>query len=42
VNKNAYEEFGKLGLISHLSASRGNGIKAMVDKIQTMAQQKLS
>jgi cysteine desulfuration protein SufE len=42
VNKNAYEEFEKLGLISHLSASRGNGIKAMVDKIQTMAQQKLS
>ena len=24
VNKNAYEEFEKLGLISHLSASRGN------------------
>ena len=42
VNKNAYEEFEKLGLISHLSASRGNGIKAMVDKIQTMAQHKLS
>lgn len=42
VNKNAYEEFEKLGLISHLSASRGNGIKAMVDKIQTMGQQKLS
>ncbi|MBH0061661.1 SufE family protein [Pseudoalteromonas sp. NZS71] len=42
VNKNAYEEFEKLGLISHLSASRGNGIKAMVDEIQTMAQQKLS
>ncbi|WP_165727881.1 SufE family protein [Pseudoalteromonas sp. 31A1] len=42
VNKNAYEEFEKLGLISHLSASRSNGIKAMVDKIQTMAQQKLS
>lgn len=42
VNKNAYEEFEKLGLISHLSASRGNGIKAMVEKIQTMAQHKLS
>ncbi|TMP06248.1 SufE protein [Pseudoalteromonas sp. S3178] len=42
VNINAYEEFDKLGLISHLSASRGNGIKAMVDKIQTMAQQKIS
>ena len=34
VNKNAYEEFEKLGLI--------NGIKAMVEKIQTMAQHKLS
>jgi len=42
VNINAYEEFDKLGLISHLSASRGNGIKAMVNKIQTMAQQKIS
>ncbi|MCK8125444.1 SufE protein [Pseudoalteromonas sp. S1610] len=37
---NAYEEFEKLGLISHLSASRGNGIKAMVEKIQTLAKQK--
>ncbi|TMN82968.1 MULTISPECIES: SufE family protein [unclassified Pseudoalteromonas] len=38
---NAYNEFEKLGLISHLSPSRGNGIKAMVEKIQTMAKQKL-
>ena len=37
---NAYEEFEKLGLISHLSASRGNGINAMVEKIQTLAKQK--
>jgi cysteine desulfuration protein SufE len=37
---NAYDEFERLGLISHLSPSRGNGIKAMVDKIQTMAEQK--
>ena len=37
---NAYDEFEKLGLISHLSASRGNGIKAMVETIQTMAKQK--
>mgnify|MGYP000915391723 FL=1 len=37
---NAYNEFERLGLISHLSPSRGNGIKAMVDKIQTMAEQK--
>ena len=37
---NAYEEFEKLGLISHLSASRGNGVKAMVEKIQTLAKQK--
>ncbi len=36
---NAYNEFEKLGLISHLSPSRGNGIKAMVEKIQTMAKQ---
>ena len=40
LNINAYEEFEKLGLISHLSASRGNGIKAMVEKIQTLAKQK--
>ncbi|ALQ54870.1 MAG: cysteine desulfuration protein SufE [Pseudoalteromonas tetraodonis] len=37
---NAYDEFEKLGLISHLSASRGNGVKAMVETIQTMAKQK--
>ncbi|ALQ08062.1 MULTISPECIES: SufE family protein [Pseudoalteromonas] len=37
----AYEEFEKLGLISHLSPSRGNGIKAMIEKIKTMAQQKV-
>lgn len=40
LNVNAYEEFEKLGLISHLSASRGNGVKAMVEKIQTLAKQK--
>ena len=40
LNVNAYEEFEKLGLISHLSASRGNGVKAMVETIQTMAKQK--
>jgi cysteine desulfuration protein SufE len=37
---NAYDEFEKLGLISHLSASRGNGVKAMVETIQTMTKQK--
>ena len=37
---NAYDEFERLGLIRHLGPSRGNGIKAMVDKIQTMAEQK--
>ena len=37
---NAYDEFEKLGLISHLSASRCNGVKAMVETIQTMAKQK--
>lgn len=36
----AYDEFEKLGLISHLSPSRGNGVKAIVEKIQIMAQQK--
>lgn len=40
ININAYEEFERLGLISHLSASRGNGVKAMVEKIQTLAKQK--
>ena len=40
LNVNAYAEFEKLGLISHLSASRGNGVKAMVEKIQTLAKQK--
>lgn len=42
VNTNAYDEFEKLGLIKHLSASRGNGIKAMVERIQTMARAKLN
>lgn len=37
---NAYAEFEKLDLINHLSASRGNGVKAMVERIQTMAKQK--
>ena len=40
ININAHEELEKLGLISHLSASRGNGVKAMVEKIQTLAKQK--
>nr|WP_281358242.1 SufE family protein [Pseudoalteromonas caenipelagi] len=33
----AYSEFEKLGLIKHLSPSRGNGIKAIVDTIQQQA-----
>lgn len=40
IKVDAYEEFEKLGLISHLSPSRGNGVKAMVEKIKIMAQQK--
>lgn len=40
LNTNAFAEFEQLGLIQHLSPSRGNGIKAMVERIQTMAQQK--
>ncbi|CAH9060482.1 Sulfur acceptor protein CsdE [Pseudoalteromonas holothuriae] len=35
----AYQEFESLGLIKHLSPSRGNGIKAIVDRIQTIALQ---
>jgi cysteine desulfuration protein SufE len=42
VNINAYDEFEKLGLIKHLSVSRGNGIKAMVEAIQSMATNKLN
>ncbi|BBN81788.1 hypothetical protein PA25_17730 [Pseudoalteromonas sp. A25] len=34
---NAYTEFEALGLIKHLSPSRGNGIKAIVDTIQAHA-----
>ncbi|CAM4297266.1 SufE family protein [Pseudoalteromonas ostreae] len=40
MHTNAFAEFERLGLIQHLSPSRGNGIKAMVERIQTMAQQK--
>ncbi|MGO2010307.1 MAG: SufE family protein [Pseudoalteromonas sp.] len=36
----AYEQFNKMGLINHLSPSRGNGIKAIVDKIQKIALEK--
>lgn len=36
---NAYKEFEKLGLIKHLSPSRGNGIKAIVDTIQQQVSQ---
>ncbi|WP_267894528.1 MULTISPECIES: SufE family protein [unclassified Pseudoalteromonas] len=35
----AYQEFESLGLIKHLSPSRGNGIKAIVDKIQKQIAQ---
>ncbi|OHU87964.1 MULTISPECIES: SufE family protein [Pseudoalteromonas] len=35
----AYQEFESLGLIKHLSPSRGNGIKAIVDKIQKQITQ---
>lgn len=36
---NAYSEFEALGLIKHLSPSRGNGIKAIVDTIQQQLSQ---
>ena len=42
VNINAYDEFEKLGLIKHLSVSRGNGIKAVVEAIRSMATNKLN
>ncbi|WP_404340222.1 SufE family protein [Pseudoalteromonas mariniglutinosa] len=38
----AYHEFQELGLIKHLSPSRGNGIRAMVERIQNMAKAKLA
>lgn len=39
VNINAYDEFEQLGLIKHLSPSRGNGIKAIADTIQEKVKQ---
>ena len=36
---NAYDEFEQLGLIKHLSPSRGNGIKAIADTIQDKVKQ---
>ncbi|MBD1581421.1 SufE family protein [Pseudoalteromonas sp. S16_S37] len=35
----AYQEFESLGLIKHLSPSRGNGIKAIVETIQKQIAQ---
>ncbi|WP_339142641.1 SufE family protein [Pseudoalteromonas galatheae] len=35
---NAYELFESLGLIAHLSPSRGNGIRAIVEQIQAKAE----
>ncbi|NMM39352.1 SufE family protein [Pseudoalteromonas arctica] len=40
IHTDAFTQFNHLGLIQHLSPSRGNGIKAMVERIQTMAEQK--
>ncbi|MDQ9090795.1 SufE family protein [Pseudoalteromonas haloplanktis] len=37
IKTDALAEFSRLGLIQHLSPSRGNGIKAMVKRIQSMA-----
>jgi cysteine desulfuration protein SufE len=36
---NTYDEFEQLGLIKHLSPSRGNGIKAIADTIQEKVKQ---
>ncbi|MGX5174104.1 SufE family protein [Aliikangiella sp. IMCC44653] len=33
--------FHQLDLVKHLSPTRGNGLQAMVEKIKTLAQQKL-
>lgn len=38
-NINTYHEFEQLGLIKHLSPSRGNGIKAIADTIQDKVKQ---
>lgn len=40
-NINAYDEFERLGLIKHLSPSRGNGVKAIVERIHAMALARL-
>ena len=36
------EYFGQLDLVSHLSPTRGNGLRAMVQKIQEAARQQLA
>ncbi len=33
--------FDQIGLIKHLSPTRGNGLKAMVNKIQTIASENI-
>lgn len=37
----AVTELGRLGLDEHLSAQRSNGVRAMVERIRTIAQQTL-
>ncbi|WP_144393262.1 SufE family protein [Pleionea sediminis] len=34
--------FGKIDLVKHLSPTRGNGLRAMVKRIQSIAQEKAS
>ena len=38
-NINAFQEFEELGLIRHLSPSRGNGIKSIADTIELFIKQ---
>ncbi|MEM6618390.1 MAG: SufE family protein [Pseudomonadota bacterium] len=42
VTTDAGEAFGRLGLDSHLSAQRSNGLRAMIGRIQGLAQQHMA
>lgn len=39
INTSAEQEFEELGLLHHLSPSRGNGIRAIVEQIHAFARQ---
>ncbi len=42
VDTNAQEQLARLGLDQHLSAQRSNGLRAMIERIQTTAAKHLS